>query len=149
MNVIALGVVALAVAGAGFFGGQAYAKNGRSSGQGEFQGRFQGGRAFEGGNPGVRQGGAARGQFGGVGFAAGEVLSADETTLTVKMPDGSAKLILLTSSTSFVKQAESSKEDIEPGMNVVVSGEANEDGSVTASNIQVQPEGATRFQYQN
>lgn len=92
------------------------------------------------------QDGALPGQPGGVngfpnaprgGLVSGTILSVDDTGITVKTADGGSKIVLVTSSTTLVKTEEATRDDLVVGQEVTVVGEANEDGSVTASRIQL------------
>ena len=73
------------------------------------------------------------------GQVTGEVSSSDDKSITVKMADGSSKIILLSTTTSIIKSSEASKTDLTVGAKVGVFGQANPDGSVTAQNIQLNP----------
>lgn len=87
--------------------------------------------------------GARNGQFsqGAPGFrpVSGEIIGADDKSLTVKLQDGSSKIVLLTETTVINKSTEGSKFDIKAGEKVVVFGPQNSDGSLTAQNIQINP----------
>ena len=124
MNKIAfIAILALLVGGAaGFFGGMQYQKNQRPS----FSAR--GGSALGRGN-GVRNGNGA----------AGTILSVDTNSMTVKLADGSSKIVLLTGSTSINKAAEAAISDLTVGERVSAFGTTNTDGSITATNIQINP----------
>jgi ribosomal protein L2 len=129
-NVIIITVlVAIIAAGAGFFGGMQYQKSQRPAG-GQFANR-----QFGQGSQGqfVRR----NGQSGGA--VIGQILSLDDKSITVKMPDGSSKIVILSEATAINKQAEGTKSDLKTGENVAVFGSANADGSVTAQNIQLNP----------
>jgi hypothetical protein len=99
--------------------------------------------------PGAR--GVRTGQFqaGGMmnrvrgGFTAGEVLTKDATSMTVKAPDGSSKIVLTASSTQVTTSAPGTLDDVVVGTNVLVTGPVNSDQSVTAQNIQIRPAGTT------
>lgn len=67
----------------------------------------------------------------------GEVINKDETSFTVKLPDGSSKIVLFSGKTSFNKTQEGSMSDLKEGEKVGVFGTENTDGSVTAQNIQL------------
>jgi hypothetical protein len=73
------------------------------------------------------------------GFTAGEILTKDATSLTVKGPDGSTKIVLYSPSTTVSKSAAGTIDDVAVGTNVVVTGKVNSDQSVTAENIQIRP----------
>ncbi len=70
----------------------------------------------------------------------GEIISSDDLkNITVKLPDGSSKIVLLTDSTSINKSDKATKEDLKVGEKVAVFGTENSDGSVTAQNVQLNP----------
>lgn len=131
-SLIITGVVAVVVATVAFFGGMQYQKsktpansffaNGGQQGNGQ-------GRRF-GNGTGGRNGGAV----------IGEILSADESSITVKLMDGSSKIVVVSSSTSINKAASASRSDLKKGERVAVFGTTNSDGSVTAQNIQLNPQ---------
>lgn len=130
-NNLILGVIiALVIGGAvGFFGGMQYQKSQRPNfAQGNFPGR-------ENGQPGQRFGGAN----GANRPVSGEIISADDKSITVKMQDGSSKIVILSDTTSINKQATGTKDDLKTGTNVAVFGTSNSDGSVTAQSIQLNP----------
>lgn len=84
-------------------------------------------------------GGAAGGGNGNArgGFTAGSIVSNDGSTITIKMNDGSTKFVLYSGSTTIRKSAEGTSADLVAGENVVVTGSANSDGSITATQIQL------------
>ncbi|HSD98264.1 MAG TPA: DUF5666 domain-containing protein [Patescibacteria group bacterium] len=89
------------------------------------------------------QNGQMRGRFGQNGSAfrpvRGQVLSIDPTGLTVKLVDGSSKIVVVSSSTMFAKSTNASESDVKTGDNVMVVGTQNSDGSITASNVEINP----------
>ncbi len=84
------------------------------------------------------------GQRGGQanGFIMGEILKKDATSVTIKMQDGSTKIVLMGESTEVTKSVSGSGGDLTTGLNISVAGSPNPDGSVTAQTIQIRPEGA-------
>jgi hypothetical protein len=76
-------------------------------------------------------------QRGQGNFIAGEVISKDEKSLTIKLPDGSTKIVFYSSSTQITKPSLGSIEDIENGKQIFVSGTQNSDGTYTATVIQI------------
>jgi hypothetical protein len=60
--------------------------------------------------------------------------------MTVKLQDGSSKIVILSGTTSYKTTIAASKNDIKIGDAVAVAGSANSDGSVNAQNIQLNPE---------
>lgn len=106
-------------------------------GQGQ-AGNFIRGQAGDGQNVGRRVNGQG---FGGM--VNGEILNQDDKSITVKMRDGSSKIVFYSSSTSIGKTTEGAATDLVVGKQVLVQGTANTDGSVTAQNIQIRPEQST------
>ncbi len=96
-----------------------------------------------GGQSGMMNGGNRGGQGGsmmrGGGFASGEVSSVDTNSIVVKMRDGSSKIVLYAPSTEIGKFTTGVLSDVVVGKQIMVSGTANSDGSVTATNIQIRP----------
>ncbi|MDP3794101.1 MAG: DUF5666 domain-containing protein [Candidatus Uhrbacteria bacterium] len=121
-------IVALMVGGGSFYGGMQYAKS-QTPNQAQ---------AFTDARRGRGPGGGDQGRGGG-GFTNGEIVSKDETGLTIKLRDGGSKIILLASTTRVGKMTDGSLDDLAPGANVTVTGTANADGSITASQIQIRP----------
>lgn len=118
-------VIGMIAAGAGFFGGMQYQKSVR----------VQVFRQFGAGVPG-----GARPRAGG-NFrpVAGDVIKSDEKSITVKLTDGSSKIVLLSDATIISKSTEATIAAIGIGEKVAVFGTDNTDGSVTAQNIQINP----------
>jgi hypothetical protein len=130
-NIVIIVILALLVGGGiGFFGGMQYQKSQRPSfGQ------------FAGAGFGARGGSGAAGLRGRNGNGAvGTILSVDANSMTVKLADGSSKIVLLTTSTSFNKAAAATAGDLTVGGTVAAFGTTNTDGSITASNVQINPE---------
>jgi cytochrome c-type biogenesis protein CcmE len=74
------------------------------------------------------------------GVVMGEIISKDEKSLTVKLPDGGSKIVFFSSSTEVGKTATTTPEFLSAGQSIVASGSANSDGSINAQNIQVRPQ---------
>lgn len=70
----------------------------------------------------------------------GAVTSIDTNSMTVRLQDGSSKLVILSGTTRFVKTNDVSLSDITTGTQVGVFGSTNADGSVTALNVQINPQ---------
>ena len=134
-NLILILIILIIVGAGGFFGGMKYGesetlKNLTPEKMREiFQQR--GGQLFTQ-SQGQRQ-------RTGQNFVLGQVISKDEKSLTIKLADGSTKIVFLSQSTQITKATEGSIEDIEIGKEVSVSGTQNEDGSLTARTIQISP----------
>lgn len=123
-------VVAIIVGAAAFFGGMQYQK-------------FQRNVFFTtNGGEGGRFGGARFGQGGRGGFTPviGQITESDDKTMTVKMQDGSSKIVVLSGTSSINKSSAGTKSDLKAGETVAVFGSTNSDGSVTAQSIQLNPQ---------
>jgi type 1 fimbria pilin len=128
-NMIAIiAVVALMVGAGGFFAGTKYQQGRRGQFAGQFSGQ-QGDHTNQ-----FRQGSGL-----GLWPVNGEIISQDDKSITVKLQDGSSKIILLTDTTAINKSAEGSKADLKTGERVMVIGKVNSDGSVTADSISLNP----------
>lgn len=135
---IVAAVLIIVAAAGGFFAGMQYQK---SQSRNTF-GQFAQNSGFGGGTGNfVRRNGGT-----GQGYAPvrGQVISLGSGTLTVKMQDGSSKIVVLGSSTVFVKSQTGTLSDLKQGDNVLVIGTSNSDGSVTASDVSINPQGFMR-----
>ncbi len=141
-------VVAVVVGGGAFYGGMKYAESKSPRGQfsrGDFQNlspeerqqRFQELGANAGGAfGGDHQGGPSDRRSGG-GFTAGEIISKDDKSITVKMRDGGSKIIFYSNTTEVGKFVNGAPSDLEIGKTVTINGSTNPDGSITAQSIQI------------
>lgn len=98
-------------------------------------------RQFQGERDSQRQ----MGQRAGASMVRGEVIDRDDKSITVKQSDGSTKIVLLSESTTVNKAQEGKVDDLEKGAQVAVFGQENSDKSITATNIQLNPEFRGRF----
>lgn len=116
----------------GFGGGYLLRGNQISKVRPNFAGQFQGRGNLPGGNmmPGQGRGG---------GMVQGEIISLDDKTITVKLADGSSKIIILGDSTSYSEETSISKDVLKVGVKVGIFGTTNSDGSVTAQSVQLNP----------
>ena len=134
-NLILILIVLIIVGAGGFFGGMKYGESQalKNLTPEKMREIFQqgGGQLFTQ-NQGQRQ-------RTGQNFVLGQVISKDEKSLTIKLADGSTKIVFFSQSTQISKATEGSIEDIEIGKEVSVSGTQNEDGSLTARTIQISP----------
>lgn len=133
---IVIGLI-LVLTAVGFFGGMQYQK--RSAGA-----NFQrmgandqaGNRAFGNGQQRVQTGN--RMMQGGGRPVSGEIISSDATSITVKLDDGSSKIVMVSDSTQINKAEKVDKTSLTVGQKVAVFGSEN-NGTVTANNIQLNP----------
>lgn len=133
--VVPVVIASLVFAGIGFFGGMKYSQMQR----GNFRnGQFGNGNfMMQGGRTGGPNGQGGRMQ--GFRPTIGEIISSDDKSITVKMDDGSSKIVLISDSTSINKSDSGSKSDLKVGTKVGVFGQDN-NGTVTAQNIQINPQ---------
>ena len=75
----------------------------------------------------------------GRGSTVGSIVSMDDKSITVKLNDGSSKIVLLSGSTTYSNTATATKTDLKSGSTVAVFGTPNSDGSVTATTVQINP----------
>ncbi len=85
------------------------------------------------GGDGQRLGGA------GAGLVSGEIISKDDTSITIKMRSGGSKIVFYSSTTEIGKFTRGSLADLNIGETVTATGSTNSDGSVTAQSIQMRP----------
>lgn len=126
------------VGGGSFYGGMKYADSKRAAAIGVRGGAANFRNVAGGAARGTGAGGNVRG-----GSASGEILSKDNTSLTIKLRDGGSQIVFFSSSTQIMKSSAGTAADLKAGENVVVNGSANSDGSVTAQSIQLRPVMAT------
>lgn len=131
-NPVVVVVVAISVVTAAFFGGIKYDQF-QNGGQ-KFVGAYGQGRGTNG------MGGANANRGGGKNGAMGEILSMDDKSVTLKLPNGGSRIVLLSEKTQVMKSITGSKTDLKIGLNLIVNGVTNTDGSVTADTIQIRPE---------
>lgn len=124
--------IVVGVGAVSFYGGIQYQKSQSSSGRNGFtNGQFGSGRT--GTATGARR-------MGNGQPVSGEIVNIDETSLTVKMADGSSRIVLFSDKTIFNKTATVSKSELKVGERVGVFGTSNTDGSISAQNIQLNPQ---------
>lgn len=128
-NTIIIVVLVLVVGAGTFFGGMKYQQSKRQV----FNRQF--------GNTQGQAGQAGRIGSNRLGFrpVSGEIIGADEKSITVKLQDGSSKIVLFSDRTEINKASSGAKEDLKTGEKVMVVGTENSDGSVTAQSIQLNP----------
>jgi len=136
-NKIVMAVAAVVLLGAGFGVGYAFAKS-QAPARGQF---FVNGQAANfAGRAGAAGNAAFKGGANG-GFTAGQIISKDANGITIKMQDGSTKIILVGGSAQIMKQASGTLDDLSVGEEVTITGSANSDGSITAQTVSLRPAG--------
>lgn len=133
-NLIVLIVLGLAIASGAFGGGILVGKKLAQSSRKNI-GQFANIRT----NGQGQQGGQQRQLRGGFRPVSGEIISADDKSISVKLQDGSSKIILLSDKTQINKAETATKTDLKTGEKVMIVGQENPDGSVGAISIQLNP----------
>lgn len=131
-----VGLLIIVGLGVGFFGGIQYRNYqlNKLRTNGGANGNFQ---RFNGTTRGTGQTNGQNGMMrGGV---TGTILSMDDKSITVKMSDGSSKIVLFSDSTTYSNTIKSTRVDLKEGNEVSVFGIPNSDGSITANNVQLNP----------
>ena len=96
-------------------------------------------RQFAGGNFNRNGQQSLRGQGNSQRPVGGEIIASDDKTLTVKLTDGSSKIVFLNDKTTYNKSDLTTKDEAKVGAKVMIFGTANTDGSVTAQSVQLNP----------
>lgn len=129
-------VVLLIVLGVGvgaFYGGMQYQLGKQTAGFG---------RNFAMGQQGMGTGrtGTNTRRTGNGQPISGEIINVDTDSLTVKLADGSSRIVLLNEKTIYNKTASVEKTELKAGEKVGIFGTTNTDGSVSAQNVQLNPQ---------
>jgi hypothetical protein len=137
-HVITTIVVAVVIGVVGFFGGAKY-------GEGKAKAVTPASATGTAGVGGFAGRAGGRGGAGG-GLVTGQIIKQDASSITVQLP-GSAgtKLVMFAPSTTVGRIATGTPADLTTGENVIVTGTANSDGSVSATSIQIRPSGMGGF----
>ncbi len=131
-NKILIFIIALVIGGGSFFAGTAYQKSKTPS----FEGMSREGMMGRNGSSDHQ--GSFRGGMVGQGMpVAGEIIDRDDESITVKLQDGGSKIVFVSDETSVRKTDEGNMNDLSTGAQVMVFGSENDDGSFTATNIQI------------
>lgn len=145
-NIVIVTIVCAAIAGAGgFWGGTIYQKSQITTMMGnQMGGRGEGvsqlGRNGMNGNTSKTTNNNVPAMNGrGGGAISGEVTAKDDKSLTVKMTDGSSKIVIISDSTTYHLSAESDLNKIDVGTKVATFGTSNADGTLTANSIEINP----------
>ncbi len=128
---IIIAAIVIATAG-GFYIGMKYGQNKKASTNNPRQINFQ-----LNGNQTQRGMGNFR---AGANFIAGSIINKDDKSFTIKLSDGGSKIVFFSDATQFMKTSIGTLEDLKIDDNILISGSANQDGSLTAQTIQLRPE---------
>lgn len=125
-NPLALILGALILVAASFYVGHIYgtplSENARPQGTGQFGGNR---------GQGMNRNGGMR-----MMPTTGKVLHKDATSITVSLPDGGSRIIIIDAKTAVTHTSDASLADVTEGTDVNVFGTQNPDGSITASRIE-------------
>lgn len=134
---IVIGILIVVLIGGGaFYGGMKYAQGASVNTRDSFgnissaprQALFQQNGGIQGTGRGMRNGG---------GFSSGQIISKDDKSITLKLKNGGSEIVFLTPETPVLKTTEGAQSDLTIGTNVVVTGTANQDGSISAQSVQL------------
>ena len=121
------GIVILIIIGGGaFYSGMIYGKNQATSAATAARAGFSG-----------RTG---RTVGAGGGFTSGTIISKDNSSITLQLPNNTgSKIIFYSDTTQIGKMTAGTADDLSNGTSVSVTGTTNSDGSITAQSIQIRP----------
>ncbi len=129
-------IIAVALAGGSFYGGMAYQRTQANNVRDTFlRSRGLNGTGGAGGftgGTGNGAGGGGRGFFGG--GATGQVKSVDGNTLTLSTAQNETK-VTLSDTTRIEKSVQGALSDLQPGMQVMVTGQRDANGNITAVQV--------------
>lgn len=136
-------VLVLALTGGAFLGGMQFERFRVNNAQARFFAGRGGGQDGQGAGGG--QGGQGGGFFGGGGPGGagrggtiGQIKTIEGDTLTISTPQ-SVVIVKITASTLVSKTVSGAASDLQVGTNVIVRGETDASGNVTATTIQISP----------
>ena len=134
--IVVVVVVVIAVGVGGFFGGKAAGGGGTITPEQAIAAL----QTRRGWIPGRRRwipGGGGTGGNSAGGFTRGNIIAQDSGSITVKLDDGSTKIILIPGSATIAVAQTGTASDLAVGKDVTVIGATNSDGTVTATQIQI------------
>ncbi len=130
---VALLVVGL---GAGFFGGFEFKNYQNQKARSAFTtGGSNGAQRYMG----TGRADSTNGMMNRGGIVTGSILSMDDKSITVKLADGSTKIILFSGSTTYSNTVTAKVTDLKVGSEISTFGATNSDGSITATSVQINP----------
>lgn len=156
-KIISIALISIVLAGGiGFYGGIKYdqqksfksiagqdIKNGAGVSRGTNTGQKEQGSQTQArqGQQQTPNGQGMRQNGPGGGFLAGQIVSKDDSSITIKTREGSSQIIFFSDSTTIDKSVSGSKDDLSIGQQITANGKAGTDGSITAQMIQIRPSG--------
>lgn len=138
-NIVTSVIFCVVIAGISFWGGMKYTASKSTTNKMTNRGVQNSSFNQNGGARGQGIKGGAGGGMNNGGFISGEILSIDATSMTVKLRDGGSKIVLFSPVSKVEKTVDGTTADVVVGKNVVITGTANPDGSVSATSIQMKP----------
>lgn len=132
MKPLVVVLITIGVGAIAFYGGMQYQLSNQTGGGRNFMLNQQG-AGRNGSNVGTRR-------MGGGQPISGEIINMDTDSLTVKLIDGSSRIVLLNDKTIYNKTASVEKTELKVGEKVGIFGSTNSDGSVSAQNVQLNPQ---------
>ncbi|MDD5073939.1 MAG: hypothetical protein PHR64_03015 [Candidatus Shapirobacteria bacterium] len=124
-SLILIIVVAIGIGGLAFWGGVQYQKKQVGNPQfGQFSDRVR--------EMPVRNGASGLGQV-----INGQIISAEDETITLKTQEGNTKIVIYANSTLINKTSQGSFEDLKVGEQIMVVGSEDASGMITAQNISI------------
>lgn len=133
--IVGCAISAIVAGGLGFWGGQHFNQFTRGT-------RFaqMGNRGLNGAVGAGRPNASGQGGIGMRGGAViGEVTAKDGKSLTVKLADGSSKIVILSDATTYRASSQSSLDKIEVGTKIAAQGASNADGTTIAASVEIDP----------
>ncbi len=87
----------------------------------------------------LRETGGGQGRMMGKAFrpVSGEIIESSESSLTIKLPDGSTKILLISESTVITKSQQATTADLKINEKVTAFGDEDPSGTITVKNIQL------------
>lgn len=132
-NIVTIILIVFVFTAFGFLGGMKYQMSKLGKMRGQFPGQMRNGDGVGQNNFGSQN----RGRFGGMNL--GEIISTTDNSITIKLSDGSTKIVLISESTSINKSAVAVIGDLKVGEKVSVFGNTSSDGTITATSVQLNP----------
>jgi len=131
-NMIIIVLAALVIGlGGGYWYGSSHTGSPTVNNGGRNFAQFAGNRGA-GGQGGINNGDRTR-----ANGARGQIIALDASSLTLKLDNGGSEIVFYSGATPISKMVSGSATDLKVGENIMAVGQANSDGSVTASSLQL------------